>query len=118
MLHNWILDDAFISSRATQIIQEAHFTNMDSLILAWISNHMHSAVWDEITYPFPISMASPLRLWNGWVISLSLYDWCNDWFVLGLILNHVSKTVSRIYCDYYSHHQHMNICDDLQLDHG
>ena len=26
-----------------------------SLSLTWISNHMSSKVWDEITYPFPNS---------------------------------------------------------------
>ena len=33
---------------------EAPFTNMDQLLsLAWISDHMPSKVWDELTYPFP-----------------------------------------------------------------
>ena len=28
------------------------FTKMDDLISAWISNHMPSVLWDEITYTF------------------------------------------------------------------
>ena len=39
-----------------------------TLILIWISNHMPSKVWDEITYPFPkfnnhiLSLTTPLFL--------------------------------------------------------
>ena len=41
-----------------------------TLIPAWISNHMHYKVWDEITYPFlNFNGATMLKFRNGQVIS-------------------------------------------------
>ena len=48
----------------------------------WISNHMPSKMWDEITYPFP----------NFWSLGMdkqfhpTLYNGCNYLFMLGLKL--------------------------------
>ena len=36
-----------------------------TLILAWISNHMPSEVWDEITYPIP-----KLQRCNRWSLGM------------------------------------------------
>ena len=33
---------------------------------AWISNHMPSKVWDEITYPFPIFNSCTVEVWE-WI---------------------------------------------------
>ena len=34
-----------------------------TLIPAWISNHMHNKVWDEITYPFPNFNGGTIEVW-------------------------------------------------------
>ena len=36
-----------------------------NLIPTWISNHMHSKIWDGITYPFPNFTGSTVEAWNG-----------------------------------------------------
>ena len=41
-----------------------------TLIPAWISNHIHHKVWDEITHPFPNFDVTAVKFENGWVISL------------------------------------------------
>ena len=49
-------------------IPVAPFTNMVlTLIPAWLSNHMHSLVWDEIIYPFLNfnGTVAPLKFRNG-----------------------------------------------------
>ena len=38
---------------------------MGPLILAWIIYHLPNKVWEEITYPFQISSAFPLKFGNG-----------------------------------------------------
>ena len=43
-----------------------------SIISLWISKHMSSKVWNEITYPFP----APLKCGNGQVGSHALYNGC------------------------------------------
>ena len=40
-----------------------------TLITAWISNYIHHKVWDEITYRLQTSTFTPLKFWNGEVIS-------------------------------------------------
>ena len=37
-----------------------------SLIPAWISNHIHYKVWDEITFLFPIFNGSTVEVWE-WI---------------------------------------------------
>ena len=37
----------------TQLNYRGPFTNIATLIPAWISNYIHYKVWDEITYPIP-----------------------------------------------------------------
>ena len=37
-----------------------------TLIPAWISNHMLSKVWSEITYPFPSFSSSTIEVWE-WI---------------------------------------------------
>ena len=37
-----------------------------TLIPAWISNHMSSNVWDEITYPFPNFNDRTVEVWE-WI---------------------------------------------------
>ena len=49
--------------------------------LAWISNNMHSEVWDEITYPFPNFNG----LGTDTQFHLTLYNGCNNLSQLGLI---------------------------------
>ena len=38
--------------------------DLQTLTSAWISNHMHSRVWDEIAYPYPTSRAQWLKFGN------------------------------------------------------
>ena len=35
-----------------------------TLIPIWVSNHMHSKVWDEITYPFPNLNSCTIEVWE------------------------------------------------------
>ena len=58
-----------------------------TLIPAWISNHMRTKVWDEITYPF--SNFNVMQSHDDYCIG------CNYLSMLGLMLIHVSKRVPR-----------------------
>ena len=63
-------------------------------IPAWISNLMHSKVWDEITYPFLNFNGCPVEVWE-WIsnfIQIFIMD-VNYLSMLGLKLNRVSKRV-------------------------
>ena len=42
-----------------------------TFISTWISNPMPNNVWDEIS--FQTSTATPLKFWNGWVISYHIW---------------------------------------------
>ena len=42
-----------------------------TLIPAWISNHMSSKVWDEITYPFPNFNGCTVEVWE-WISNPTL----------------------------------------------
>ena len=70
-----------------------------TLISTWISNHMPSKVWGEITYPF--------LNFNG--TTIEVYEWISNFIphfivdvihlsMLGLKLNHVSKRGPRPQC--------------------
>ena len=51
------------------------------LIPAWISNHMHSKMWDEIIYPFPNFSDSTIEVWE-WISNfIQFYVWYTDiWY--------------------------------------
>ena len=57
-----------------------------TVFLAWISNHIHYTVWDEITYLFSNINGVALLVWE-WI--------CEDWSMLELKLIHVSKWGTR-----------------------
>ena len=63
---------------------------------AWISNHMHIEVWDEITYPFPNFHNADVEVWESvsnfnphFEIDVHVITW--ELKLLGLKLVHVSK---------------------------
>ena len=67
---SWILNNKqkFVFKRChlqnVQAIRN-HFTCRDLLLIpAWISNHMPSKTWDEITFPFRISAVQSLKFEN------------------------------------------------------
>ena len=56
------------------------FTNMGTfykhgltLIPAWISNHIPSKLWDEITYPFPNFKSGTVEVWE-WISNFIPYN--------------------------------------------
>ena len=49
-----------------------------TLIPAWISDHMPSKVWDEITYPFPNFNGTTVEVWV-WISNFILH------FMMGVI---------------------------------
>ena len=63
-----------------------------TLITAWISNHLPSKVWDEITYPF-----SNFQWLHHWSLDMDKqfhpthYNGCNYLSMPGFKLYHVSK---------------------------
>ena len=59
-----------------------------NLILAGISFHMLSNLWDEITYPFPNAKVIPPHTHTH---THTLYNGCNCLTMLGLKLTHVSE---------------------------
>ena len=46
------------------LVPGAPFTNVLSLISAWISNYIHYEVWDEITDPFPNFNGATVEVWE------------------------------------------------------
>ena len=65
-------------------------------IPAWISNHIHYKVWDEITCPFPNFITCTLKFGNGWVISShTLLQACDYLSMQGLKSIQVSKRGPR-----------------------
>ena len=66
-----------IDNLDSNLLYGAHFTNMDKLLIpAWVSNHMHSKVWNEITYPF--------LNFNG--CTVEVLEWISD-FILHFIMD-------------------------------
>ena len=64
------------------------------LISAWISNHMHDKVWDEITSPFPNFNGVTVEVWewrSNFVPHFTQWE-CDYLSMLGLKLVRVSKT--------------------------
>ena len=51
-------------------------------------------MWSEITYPFPNFNGCMVEAWE---YEPTIYNWCNYWSILGLKLNHVSKTAPDIW---------------------
>ena len=73
-----------------------------TLIPAWINNHIHYKVWDEITYPFLnfdganyLSIPKLRSLGMDKYFHPTLYNGCDYLPVLGLKLNHVGKRGPR-----------------------
>ena len=53
-----------------------------TLTPAWISNHMRSKVWAEVTYPFPNFNGCTVEVWEG----ISNFIWliiCKRWYEIG-----------------------------------
>ena len=65
-----------------------------TLIPAWISNHIHYQVWDEITYPFRNLNDCTIEVLE-WISNFipQLTGHVITFFMLGLELNHVSKSM-------------------------
>ena len=64
------------------------FTN---LIPIWISNHVSSKVWDEITYPFPNFNGCAIEFWE-WISNFIPHFYRRDYFsMLGLKWIHFRK---------------------------
>ena len=61
-----------------------------TLIPAWISHHMPSKMWDEITYPLTNFNGATVEVWSGWVIYPTLYNGYNYLSMLGSKLIHVN----------------------------
>ena len=64
-----------------------------TLIAAWISNHMPSKVWDEITYQFPNFNGYTVEVWE-WISNFTTHviiTACDYLSMLGLKSIHVSK---------------------------
>ena len=61
-------------------------------IPSWISNHMPSKVWDEITYPFPIFNGATIEGWE-WISNFisHFFNGFNYLSMSGFKLNYVSK---------------------------
>ena len=70
----------------TRLIKEIWWQHGLTLIPVWISNHMPSNVWDEITCLFPNFSGSMDKLFH-----LTFWNGCNYLSMAGLKLNHVSK---------------------------
>ena len=52
---------------STNILQGTDcFTDTDTLIPAWVSNHMFNKMWDKITYPFPNFNDCTVEVWE-WI---------------------------------------------------
>ena len=65
-----------------------HSASVSNLNWAWISNHMPSKVWDQITYPFlNFNSCTPFHP--------TLYNGCNYLYMLILTVNHVCKRGPR-----------------------
>ena len=68
---------------------------------AWICNHVHYKVWDEITYPFlnfngcTVEVCNRWNLWMAKRFHLAFYWTCDYLSMLGFRLNHVSERVPR-----------------------
>ena len=58
---------------------------------AWINNHMHNKVWDEITYTFPNFNGISLGMDN--LVHPTLYNGCNN---LSMLISRLSKFSKRI----------------------
>ena len=66
-----------------------------TLIPAWISNHMPSRVWDEITCPFQNFNSCIVGVWERIISSHTFLNECNYLPMLVFKLNHISKRVSN-----------------------
>ena len=60
-----------------------------TLIMVWISNHMYSNVWAEITYPFPNFNGAAGEYWEWTSKLIPQYNECNYLITLGLNSTHL-----------------------------
>ena len=62
------------NSANLELFEEVHigpfYKHGLTLIQAWMSNHTHSEMWGEITYPFPNFNVSTVEVW----------EWISDFF--------------------------------------
>ena len=69
-LGNWANDSYDLYDKLINIGDSwspAHFTNTSlTLIPAWINNHIHYKVWDEISYPIPNFNGITIEAWE-WI---------------------------------------------------
>ena len=76
---------------------------------AWITNHIHCKLSDEITYPFPkLKRCNRWSLWMDKWFNPTFYYACNYLSMLGLQLFHISKkgpwfSITRNHIDYVVH---------------
>ena len=61
----------------------------------YICIYIYHKVWDKVIFLFPNSTVQPLKFWNVWIISRTLYWACNYSSMLGLKLIHVTKRGSN-----------------------
>ena len=89
-----------ISLHFTQIamvIMQQNFLETRGALLTWISNHIYSKVWYEITYFIP-----KLQRWNHWSLGMhkkfhtTLYNGFDYLSMLGLRWIHVIKMGPRV----------------------
>ena len=110
----------FISSlhiaprRLLEFIPGIHLINIDYIFQALISKYIHSKLWDEIIYPFPIFNGC-----NRWSLGMdeqfhpTINLACDYLSILGLLSNHVSKRGHRTANLYPLHAVHFMTTDDL-----
>ena len=70
---------------------------------AWISNHMTSEMWNEITYPFPNFNRCTVEVWEQITNFIPCIIMDVITFHAGLKLNHVSKRSSRYQAEKHSY---------------
>ena len=72
-----------------------------TLILAWIGNHIHYKMWNEITYLF-LNVSVAIAVWE-WLFKLT---WHFTWHVINLLgaeLNHVNERAPVVSYVFPSH---------------
>ena len=66
--------------------------------LAWIYNHMHGKVWDEITYPFPNSAVKVVEWMSKFMVLMDVMTYpCRCWCYSMLVKRPHASICSRAY---------------------
>ena len=104
-----VLNDVLTWKDVEQVIPTAIllYNHKGLFSLTWISNHMPSKVWDEITYPFPNFNGCTIKVgeWISNFISNFIMDvvtylsWDYSQFILVKGALELLRTVSFIPCD-------------------